>query len=233
MTRIRTSVSPNPSGSGAAAFAAGSEQSGSPLRIISQGDMPRMADLETLIDRWLGGDQRAAEALYDLHRERTFRLAYGLLGDRRDAEEAAQDALAYALRNIRRFDPKRSRFTTWLYMITVSRCRDRLRKRRSQTLPLPGWLWRARHARDPQPGPENRVEMQQTRSAIWRAVQALSPVLREAIVLRHWGGHTYQEIAEITGCPMKTAQSRVRLAHQQLARSISEKEFGLIPEEIG
>ena len=58
-----------------------------------------MPDIDTLIQRWQDGDERAAEALYNHHRERVFRLAYGLLGDPADAEEAAQDALTYALVN--------------------------------------------------------------------------------------------------------------------------------------
>jgi hypothetical protein len=42
-----------------------------------------MPDIQALIERWQGGDQRAAEALYDAYRESTFRLAYGLLGGTR------------------------------------------------------------------------------------------------------------------------------------------------------
>ena len=84
-----------------------------------------MPDIDALIQRWQAGDQRAAEALYDHHREPVFRLAYVLLGDPADAEEAAQDALTYALVNIARYDPRRGRFTTWLHTITISRCRDR------------------------------------------------------------------------------------------------------------
>jgi DNA-directed RNA polymerase specialized sigma24 family protein len=66
-----------------------------------------MPDIGTLIQRWQAGDERAAEALYNHHRERVFRLAYGLLGDPSDAEEAAQDALAYALNRIHRYDANR------------------------------------------------------------------------------------------------------------------------------
>jgi DNA-directed RNA polymerase specialized sigma24 family protein len=51
-------------------------------------------------------------------------------------------------------------------------------------------------------------------------VQALSPQLREAILLRYWAGHTYQEMADILGCPLRTAQSRVRLAYQRLRVSL-------------
>jgi hypothetical protein len=86
--------------------------------------MPDTHDISALIQRWQAGDERAAEALYDRCRESVFRLAYGLLGDPADAEEAAQDALAYALNCIARYDPHRGRFRTWLHTITVSRCRD-------------------------------------------------------------------------------------------------------------
>ncbi|GAB4578287.1 MAG: sigma-70 family RNA polymerase sigma factor [Anaerolineales bacterium] len=180
-----------------------------------------MANLETLIERWRAGDVRAAEAIYDLHRARTFRLALGLLGNDEDAEEAAQDALAYALLNIAHFDERRSQFTTWLHTITVSRSRDILRKRRP-AFSLTEWLKGRQSPPDPRPGPEENAERAETRHTIWNAVQHLSPMLREALLLRHWAGHTYEEIAEIVGCPMKTAQSRVRLAHQKLAQTLGD-----------
>lgn len=183
-----------------------------------------MTDLEVLIERWRAGDERAAEVIYNLHCERTFRLAFGLLGNAEDAEEAAQDALAYALLNIAQFDEKRSQFTTWLHMITVSRSRDILRKRRP-IFSLAEWLKVRASPPDWRPGPEQSAEISEMNHTIWDAVHTLSPMLREALVLRHWGGHTYEAIAEITGCPMKTAQSRVRLAHQKLAETLSQIEL--------
>ncbi|MCK5315796.1 MAG: sigma-70 family RNA polymerase sigma factor [Anaerolineales bacterium] len=190
-----------------------------------------MAKLEILIERWRAGDERAAEAIYNLHRERTFRLAYALLSNTEDAEEAAQDALAYALLKIDHFDEKRSQFTTWLHMITVSRSRDVLRKRRFPAYSLIELLRRRKSPPDPGPGPERQTEKTEMRNAVWEAVQKLNPMQREVIVLRHWGGHTYQEISEIVGCPMKTAQSRVRLAYQKLARTLEENDLHRILEE--
>ncbi len=191
-----------------------------------------MPNLENLIERWRTGDQRAAESLYNQHRERTFRLAYALLGNTEDAEEAAQDALSYALINIDRFDQTRSKFSTWLYMITVSRSRDLNRKRRRPTLSLSDWLSRRRSPSYADISLEQLMEKTELRSAVWDAVQNLSPMLREAIVLRHWGRHTYHEIGEIVGCPMKTAQSRVRLAHQKLAQTLNEVELQQIAQEM-
>jgi RNA polymerase sigma-70 factor, ECF subfamily len=190
-----------------------------------------MSNLEILIERLRAGDQRAAEAIYNLHRDRTFRLAYALLTNIEDAEEAAQDALCYALQHIDHFDEKRSKFTTWLHMITVSRSRDILRKRRLPTFSLTTWLRGQGHPTDPHPGPEKQAEKSEMCSAVWRAVQELNPTLREAIVLRYWSGHTYQEISEIVGCPMKTAQSRVRLAHQKLSQTLAEADLKQLAEE--
>ena len=190
-----------------------------------------MTNLDVLIERWRAGDQRAAENIYDLHKERTYRLAYALLGNAQDAEEAAQDALAYALLHIHQFDARRSLFSTWLHMITVSRSRDILRKRRLPVFSLTS-LFQPRHQN---PGTTQELEQHavraEARDAVWQAIDELNPMLREAIVLRHWGGHTYQEIAEITGCPLKTAQSRVRLAHQKLSQRLAQADISQAMEE--
>src|SRR5512135_2922270 len=171
-----------------------------------------MVDLDDLIHRWQARDERAAEALYNQFREEIYRLAYGLLGNVADAEEAAQDALSYALMNIRRFNPLRSSFTTWLHTITVSRCRNRYQRKQFASVPIFNWLETGRDIADSAPSPERCASGRETRSQIWTAVQALKPSLREVILLRYWAGHTYREIADIVGCPVPTAQSRVRLA---------------------
>ena len=175
-----------------------------------------MADIEVLIERWRNGDERAAEALYNQYRESIYRLAYALLNDGGDAEEVMQDAMTYALTNIRRFDPSRAQFRTWLHTITVSRCRDRQRRKRLPSVSLTAWLKRGHDLPDSAPHPEHTVSRSEARSRVWQAIQTLKPALREAILLRYWAGHTYREMAEALGCPLPTAQSRVRLAYKQL-----------------
>ncbi len=190
-----------------------------------------MLDIGTLIQRWQAGDERAAEALYNHHRERVFRLAYGLLGNPADAEETAQDALAYALNHINRYDARRASFATWLHVITVSRCRDRQRRRRLPSLSLTAWLQRGNDLPAPAPNPERQTIIQETSSEVWEAVQALSPPLREAILLRYWAGHTYREMGEIMGCSLRTAQSRVRLAYQKLRSTLAPAKLSILEEE--
>lgn len=52
-----------------------------------------MSHVDSLVERWQAGDERAAEALYNHHRERVFRLAYGILNSQVDAEEVTQESL--------------------------------------------------------------------------------------------------------------------------------------------
>ncbi|HLF27616.1 MAG TPA: sigma-70 family RNA polymerase sigma factor [Anaerolineae bacterium] len=182
--------------------------------------------MNELIERWQAGDERAAEAIYNQHRALAFRLAYGLLGDAAEAEEAAQDALAYALAHIQRYDPLRAGFSTWLHTITVSRCRDRQRRRQSPV----AWVRPEADLVDPAPTPEHHASRQEARSEVWQAVQALNPRLREAILLRYWAGHTYHEMADILGCPVPTAQSRVRLAFERLRAALTPADLIALEE---
>lgn len=183
------------------------------------------------IERWQREDERAAEALYNHFRNRTFRLAYGLLGKAGDAEEVAQDALTYALVNIDRYDPDRARFATWLHTITVSRCRDRLRRKRLARVPLSKWLGWGRQIPGESAGPEEQLLIAETHDEVWEAVQSLSQPQREAVVLRYWAGHTYQEMADIIGCPLPTAQSRVRLAYKNLRLSLTARDVTALDRE--
>lgn len=178
-----------------------------------------MNPLDRWIESWKSGDEAAAEALFNACRSQVFRLAYGLLGEAGDAEEAAQDALTYALTHIQAFDARQSQFTTWLHTITVSRCRDLQRKRRRFS--LFAWLQPEHDLPDPAPQHEQRLLQEELRSEVWQAVQALPDTLREAVILRYWAGHTYREMGEILKCPLPTTQARVRLAYQRLRSALA------------
>ncbi len=190
-----------------------------------------MSRIKALIERWQAGDERAAEAIYNQHRGAAYGLAYALLDNAADAEEVAQDALTYALTHIDRYDPGRARFSTWLHTITVSRCRNKRRRRFMPTLSLRSWLSSGENMADPAPSPESQAVRESTRDEVWQAIQRLNQPLREAILLRHWADFTYQEIGDMLGCSMRTAQSRVRLAYSQLRTSLSAADMVYIQDE--
>lgn len=184
-----------------------------------------MEHIDAYIERWQRGDERAAELIYNHFREPMFRLAYGLLGHREDAEEAAQDALTYALVNINKYDSSKARFSTWLHTITVSRCRDKRRRKILPGFSLTEWLQWGQDVPDKKLLPEQETAVSETKNDVWQAVQSLKPKYREAIIMRYWAGHTYKEMSDILGCPLPTAQSRVRLAFDQLRTQLEEDEL--------
>lgn len=192
--------------------------------------MANSDNINAWIDRWRNGDERAAEMIYNQFRDQSYRLAYGLLGHREDAEEAAQDALTYALVNIHKYDAQKSGFATWLHTITVSRCRDKRRRKLLPSFSLTAWLQMGQDLPDNGPGPEMATAVAQTHTALWQAIQKLKPHYREAIILRYWAGHTYREMAEILSCPLPTAQSRVRLAYDILKAELAEPELSFLEE---
>lgn len=181
----------------------------------------------SLIQKCLEGDQAAHAALYRLHAGDVYRLVYGMLGNREDAEEVVQDTFVYALRRLSRYEPGRASFRTWLFVIATSRARNKRRRRWLPTISL-GQLNRV----DSEPvspdgserPPEDRCEEASVQEEIMAALNTLSPKLREAAVLRHFEGLKYCEIGQILGIPRKTAESRVRLAHQALRKIMGELE---------
>lgn len=186
-------------------------------------------DINTWIKTALAGDQSAYARLYEHFSSGIYRLCYGLVLNREDAEDVVQESFVYAFKNLRRFDADRASFKTWLYTIAVSRCRNTYRRKRLPTvdfsqilqLQIPG----------PQSDtPEARVVKRESIDAVQSALVELSPALREAVILRYGHGLTYREMAEIMNCPQKTAESRVRLAHNKLKDVLRPVGRGLLED---
>jgi RNA polymerase sigma-70 factor (ECF subfamily) len=184
-----------------------------------------------LIRRAQEGDERAARQLFETYQLRTFRLAFGLLGDEEDAEEVAQDALTYALLNIYRYDAELSSFSTWLHTITVSRARDKRRRKILPSISLAQWLGLGNQIRDYTPGPEAHLMRSETEGGLDAALNQLSPKLREAIVLRFYADCTYKEMGDIMGCSLNTARSRLRLAIEKLRTRLGEEQYRWLATE--
>lgn len=181
------------------------------------------------IRRALAGDQQGYANLYDQYAAGLYRLCYSLLLNRQDAEDVSQEAFVYAFKNLKRYDPDRASFKTWLYTIAVSRCRNVYRRKRPVLVDLSqllGWALPAPHAERP----EAQLTHQHAREAVSKALLSLSPRLREAVILRYGHGMTYREIAAVMNCPPKTAESRVRLAHEQLRGLLQVEGRSLLDE---
>ncbi len=187
------------------------------------------AEIDAIIKRALAGDQIGYAELYDRYAASLYRLCYSLLMNEQDAEDILQESFLYAFKNLHRFDSRKASLKTWLYTIAVSRCRNTYRRKRFLTVDITQWLGLELKA-PPAEAPEAAVIRRDANETISKALQDLSPRLREAIVLRYGQGMTYREISEVMGCPQKTAESRVRLGHQRLKQSLQPVGMGLLEE---
>ncbi len=187
--------------------------------------------LQDLIVRCLTGDQRAFAEFYEAASPGIYRLAFSILLHRQDAEDVVQESFVYAFRNLNRYDVSRGLVRTWLYTITVSRCRNARRRKWLPTTALSHLLSLGMDPPAPDHHtPEAAMARMGVRDALSGALATLSPRLREAIALRYGQGLTYREMAEILDCPQKTAESRVRLAHEALRQALGTADQALMEE---
>ncbi len=197
-----------------------------------------MHDLERSTEDWiaraLAGDDDAFAALYDAYAPGIYRLAYGILLHVEDAEEVVQDVFVYVYRKLGAFDPARGSWRTWLYTITVSRCRNKRRRKWLPTVLLSHLMGKGYEPAGPhQEAPEAALARREVRDALAQALGTLSACQREAVALRYGQGLTYREMGEVMGCSAKTAESRVRLAHQALRRALAaDADTELLVEEL-
>lgn len=181
------------------------------------------------IKQALSGDQSAYAALYEHYASGIYRLCYSLVLNKQDAEDVMQESFVYAFKNLGRFDANKASFKTWLYTISVSRCRNTYRRKRFLTIDF-SHLVQLQLPGPKSETPEAALSQRESVDAIQMALVELSPILREAVVLRYGHGLTYREMAEIVDCPQKTAESRVRLAHQKLKDVLQPVGRGLLDE---
>ncbi|MCX7683242.1 MAG: sigma-70 family RNA polymerase sigma factor [Anaerolineae bacterium] len=182
--------------------------------------------VQALIERTLAGDEDAARELHDLHYPATLRLAYLLLQNQDDAEDATQEAFWYAFNNLERFDPHQASFATWLKIIVTGRCRDiQRRRRRARWLSLQKLLEAGYDPEDEVAShrPETALELVGVQQMVWEALEQVPRKARQALILRYFGGLSYPEMALALGCTVSTAKSRVAYGHQVLAHLLEQK----------
>ena len=169
-----------------------------------------------LIDRVIAGDPVAERALYDLHVDRVYRLAYRLAaGDRDLAQDFTQEAFVRAFDRLPEFQ-RRSALSTWLHSITVSvslnglRRRDRHTRREAdleEASLVPGG------AREAEPDLKTRLR---------RAIAELPEHYRAVFVMYDVEGYTHEEIGSTLGVPVGTSKARLSRAREKLREALAE-----------
>ena len=164
-----------------------------------------------------GDPQAFTEVL--MHHDRQLRLlAFRLLGDRQQMEDALQDAAIRAFRALPRFDG-RSALGTWLHRIVYTTCVDHLRSRSARAVPVPTAA--AEGVPDPASDPLDRLIAWESLAA---ALDQLPPDQRAALLLIDQEGYDYQTAGEIIGVPAGTVSSRVSNARATVRRLLGNSQ---------
>lgn len=174
------------------------------------------------VQRTLAGDQQAfGELVYRYERD-VYNLAYRMLNERGEAEDASQEAFMRAYAHLDRYDQARS-FKTWLLSITSNHCIDRIRRRRLTWLSLEEPLPPHPALTSNTPGPEEATLTNERDIFVQEMLDDLSPDYRIAVVLRYWYDMSYAEIAEILDTTESAIKSRLFRARQALAKQLEDR----------
>ncbi|THJ17875.1 MAG: sigma-70 family RNA polymerase sigma factor [Nitrospira sp. CG24B] len=184
-------------------------------------DQQAVADDAELVARSLRQDHEAFGQLIDRHASVIVNLAYRMVGNRAEAEDLAQEAFLAAFKALSTFRAD-SKFSTWLYRIASNKCKDWLRAKRpgmgQQDVDIDEVL--DSHVAEEQT-PERLLSQQQVALELEQAIQRLPPLYREAFVLKHVEGLSYEEMAEILGVNGDTLKMRVYKGRLQLSRELA------------
>ena len=174
-----------------------------------------------LVVRSLAQDHEAFGQLIDRHASSIVNLAYRMVGNQTEAEDLAQETFLAAFKALRTFRAD-AKFSTWLYRIASNKCTDWLRVKRpgqgqydvdaDEELDL--------HVAEDRT-PEQLLSQQQVAQELDQAIQRLPPLYREAFVLKHIEGLSYEEMEAILGVSGDTLKMRVYKGRVQLSRELA------------
>ncbi|HEX9760618.1 MAG TPA: RNA polymerase sigma factor [Candidatus Acidoferrales bacterium] len=183
-----------------------------------------------LVQECLRGNGSAWEELVRRHTRRVYNLCYRFTGNRAEAEDLTQDVFLRVFKTLGSYRAVHGGFTTWLTSVSRNLLIDHYRRTRRERLtdsiddetphvevPL--------HSTD---RPDRRAQVGELSEQIQRALQRLSPDLREAVILRDLQGLEYSEIQDVLQVPEGTVKSRINRGRIELARTLEQ--MGVRPE---
>ncbi len=171
----------------------------------------------------LAGDQVAFARLVDAYKTPVFNLAYRLLGDAAEAEDAAQETFVRVYTHLGTYEPDK-KFSSWILSITSHYCIDRLRRRRLSWLSLDDLLSR-RTFSDPHEGPERAALQREEKDAVNDLLAELPAQYRLVLILRYWQDLSYQEMSQVLGTTESAIKSLLHRARCMLAERMRMREL--------
>jgi len=179
---------------------------------------------EELVARSIGGDADSFNELILRWERPIYALAYRTIGREEDARDVCQETFLRAFRALPGFRGQ-AKFSSWLYRIALNLCRDWIRReRRAQIVQAPESvdIVEMAAALEPSETVEDLVARNDLARAVERVMAHLPEEQRTAIVLKEYHGLTFQEIADLVGCPLSTVKTRLYQGLTVLRRELAK-----------
>jgi len=184
-----------------------------------------LPDEKALIERCKRGDCAAFDLLVRQYEKRVYNFAYRLAGKQSDAEDVAQEAFIRVFNSIGTFRGE-ANFSTWLFKIVTNVYLDeRKRAKAHMTVPLDDYIELeedtvTRQIEDTGPTPDLIAQEHERDEILQKAIQTLPEYQRVMVVLYHFHGKSYEEIAEVMNLPIGTVKSRLNRARLALKEKL-------------
>src|SRR5437879_12610501 len=179
---------------------------------------------EELVTRSMGGDADSFNQLVLRWERPIYALAYRVIGREEDARDVCQETFLRAFRALSGFRGQ-AKFSSWLYRIALNLCRDWVRRqRRTPVVPLPEDVdvMELAASREPTEPIEDLVARRDLTRAVEKAMARLPDEQRTAIILKEYHGLTFQELADLVGCPLSTVKTRLYQGLTVLRRDLNQ-----------
>ena len=180
---------------------------------------------EELVSRSIGGDADSFNQLVLRWERPIYALAYRVIGREEDARDVCQETFLRAFRALGGFRGQ-AKFSSWLYRLALNLCRDWVRRqRRTPVVPLPEDVdvIELAASREPTEPIEDLVARRDLTRAVEKAMARLPEEQRTAIILKEYHGLTFQEIADLVGCPLSTVKTRLYQGLTVLRRELARQ----------
>lgn len=183
-----------------------------------------LAGDQKLVERCLQGDDSAWELVVTSYGKRIYNLSYRYTNRRDDAEDLTQNILIRVYQNLRSYRSEAGSFQNWILRVARNLIIDHYRQARRFPKTGGSEELEAMNIQDVRiPNPQRAAEQSEASRFLQNGLEALSPELKEAIILRDLEGISYQDIAELLGVPEGTVKSRINRGRIELAKLLMKR----------
>jgi RNA polymerase sigma-70 factor, ECF subfamily len=188
--------------------------------------MPPPIDDNTLLRQIADRDQAALSTLYDRYARIIYAISFRSLRSAEESEEVVLDVFAQVWRIADRYDPRKSRGDTWIFMLARSRVLDRLRKLQSRT-PSSGEVLDIAEIQvsSSSVDPLDAAVVSERREQVLSILSQLPDEQRRVLELAYYQGLSHSEIAQSTGISLGTVKTRIRLGLNKLRSALGNGEM--------